>query len=255
MKRAGRKMKKLIKFVFKIAAIVSCAGAVVTAIAMLAERRKNKKECKKQRTSSFYENYLKRSIDCFLASCAAIVLSPVLLITALLVRMKLGSPVLFNQQRIGKDEKPFMLHKFRTMTDERDENGELLPNEVRLTPFGLKLRSTSIDELPELLNIIKGDMAIVGPRPLLEKYLPFYTENEHHRHDVRPGLTGLAQVTNNGDLGWDDKLATDVKYTEQVSLFGDAKIIMKTAVAVFTRGDTINDGIDPLDVERTKNEA
>ena len=179
-----------------------------------------------------YEKFIKRPLDCFLATCAFVVLSPVLGITALLV---LGTPVLFSQERPGKDEKSFKLYKFRTMTDEKDANGEPLPDEVRLTSFGRTLRSTSLDELPELINIIRGDMAVVGPRPLLVKYLPYYTEEQHKRHSVRPGLTGYAQVHGRNTVSWDDKFAMDVKYAEKITFLGDAKIILETVGKVFKR--------------------
>ena len=180
-----------------------------------------------------YEKYVKRPLDAILASGAFVVLSPVLLTTAILVRFKLGTPVLFNQERPGKDEKIFKLHKFRTMTDAKDENGEFLPDEVRLTPFGKKLRATSLDELPELLNIIKGDMAVVGPRPLLVKYLPWYTEEQHRRHDVRPGLTGYAQAHGRNAVNWDDKFDMDLNYASHITFTGDLKIILDTVKAVF----------------------
>jgi undecaprenyl phosphate N,N'-diacetylbacillosamine 1-phosphate transferase len=180
-----------------------------------------------------YQRFLKRPLDCFLAICAFIVLSPVLGITALLVRKKLGSPVLFSQERPGKDEKIFRLFKFRTMTDERDADGELLPDEVRLTKFGKVLRSTSLDELPELINIIRGDMSLVGPRPLLVKYLPYYTEEQRQRHTVRPGLTGYAQVHGRNTVNWDVKFEMDVKYTSHITFLGDAKILLKTVGKVF----------------------
>ena len=182
-----------------------------------------------------YEKYIKRPLDCFLATCAFVVLSPILGVTAILVRKKLGTPVLFSQERPGKDEKPFRLYKFRTMTDAIDENGEPLPDEVRLTSFGKKLRSTSLDELPELINIIRGDMAVVGPRPLLVKYLPYYTEEQHKRHSVRPGLTGYAQVHGRNTVNWDDKFAMDVKYAEKITFLSDAKIILETVGKVFKR--------------------
>ncbi len=182
-----------------------------------------------------YEKFLKRPLDCLLASCAFIVLSPVLAITAVLVRIKLGSPVLFKQERPGKDEKVFKLYKFRTMTDKKDENGEILPDEVRLTSFGKKLRSTSLDELPELINIIKGDMAIVGPRPLLVKYLPYYSEEQRHRHDVRPGLTGYAQAHGRNGVNWDEKFRMDVEYVSHITFLGDMKIIIDTIKTVFKR--------------------
>ena len=188
-----------------------------------------------------YERFIKRPLDCFLASCAFVVLSPVMGITALLVRSKLGSPVLFNQDRPGMidpktgKEKIFKLHKFRTMTDARDENGELLPDEVRLTRFGKFLRSTSLDELPELINIIKGDMAVVGPRPLLVKYLERYTPTQRRRQEVRPGLTGLAMSTVRNSAGWDRKFELDVEYVDKVSFLLDFKIILWTVRIVLKR--------------------
>ena len=189
----------------------------------------------KHKTSGPYEMFIKRPLDCFLATCAFVVLSPVLCITALLVRKKLGTPVLFSQERPGKDEKIFKLFKFRTMTDEKDENGEPLPDEVRLTSFGKKLRSTSLDELPELINIIRGDMAVVGPRPLLVKYLPYYTREQHHRHDIRPGLTGYAQVHGRNTVNWDDKFQMDLDYASHITFLGDLKIIIETVGKVFKR--------------------
>lgn len=182
-----------------------------------------------------YERFVKRPLDCFLAILAFIVLSPVIGITALLVRIKLGSPVLFSQKRPGRDEKPFKLYKFRTMTDEKDKNGELLSDEIRLTSFGKKLRSTSLDELPELINIIRGDMAIVGPRPLLVCYLPYYTEEQHKRHSIRPGLTGYAQVHGRNTVSWDEKFDMDVKYSEKITFIGDVKIVFETVGKVFKR--------------------
>lgn len=182
-----------------------------------------------------YEKFFKRPLDCFLAICAVFFLSPVLLATAYLVRTRLGSPVLFTQERPGKDEKIFKLYKFRSMTNERDANGEPLPDEIRLTDFGKKLRSTSIDELPELLNIIKGDMAIVGPRPLLVKYLPWYTDEQRKRHAVLPGLTGYAQVNGRNAVNWDDKFRMDVEYASHITFIGDVKIILRTIGKVFKR--------------------
>ena len=184
-----------------------------------------------------YEKYVKRPLDCLLASSALILLSPVMLTVSVLVRTKLGSPVLFSQERPGKDEKIFKLYKFRTMTDERDENGELLSDTVRLTPFGEKLRSTSLDELPELFNIVRGDMAIIGPRPLLTRYLPAYTEEEAHRHDVRPGLSGLAQVKGRNYVPWDQRLAYDVEYVKKITFLGDLKIVTKTIENVLAQND------------------
>ena len=181
-----------------------------------------------------YQKYIKRGLDFILSLIASIILSPVMLMVAVLVRVKLGSPVLFKQQRPGKNEKIFNMYKFRTMTDERDENGELLPDEVRLTKFGQTLRSTSLDELPELFNIVKGDMSIVGPRPLLVRYLPLYNERQKHRHDVRPGFTGLAQVNGRNSISWEEKFEWDVKYVEHITFWGDVKIIFKTVKTVLT---------------------
>ncbi len=184
-----------------------------------------------------YERFIKRPLDCFLAILALVVLSPILLITAILVRIKLGSPVLFKQDRPGKDEKIFRLYKFRSMTDEKDEEGNLLPDDVRLTKFGRILRSTSLDELPELLNIVKGDMAVIGPRPLLTEYIPYYKEEERRRHDVRPGLSGLAQVNGRNAISWDQKLAYDVEYVSKITFAGDAKLVLKTLVKTVKRSD------------------
>ncbi len=170
-----------------------------------------------------------------LATTAAVVLSPVMLTTAILVRTKLGSPVLFTQERPGKDEKIFKLYKFRTMTDARDSEGNLLPDKDRLPEFGRKLRATSLDELPELFNIIKGDMSIVGPRPLLVKYLPRYNDVQKRRHEVRPGFTGLAQVHGRNSISWEEKFDWDVKYIDRITFMGDLKIILDTVGTVFKR--------------------
>lgn len=182
-----------------------------------------------------YKNYIKRFLDFTLSLLALILLSPVMLIIAILVRIKLGTPVIFKQQRPGKNEKIFTLYKFRTMTDKKDENGNLLPDSERLTKFGKLLRSTSLDELPELVNIIKGDMAIVGPRPLLVGYLPLYNGEQKHRHDVRPGLTGLAQVNGRNSISWEEKFKDDLKYVNKITFIGDTKIILKTVGKVFKR--------------------
>ena len=188
-----------------------------------------------------YEKYIKRPLDFILALCALLVLSPVMLVTAILVRVKLGSPVLFTQERPGMfdkatgKEKIFKLYKFRTMTDETDVRGVPLPDEVRLTKFGKLLRATSLDELPELINIIKGDMAVVGPRPLLRKYLPYYTDEQSHRHDVRPGLTGYAQVHGRNAVSWDERFSMDVHYVSRITFLGDARIILDTVGKVFRR--------------------
>lgn len=182
--------------------------------------------------NGIYCRYIKRLLDILLSGCALVVLSPVLLIVAILVRTKLGSPMIFCQERPGKDEKIFKMYKFRSMTDERDEDGNLLPDDARLTKFGRTLRSTSLDELPELWNIFKGDMSIVGPRPLLVKYLPLYNEDQRRRHDVRPGLTGLAQVSGRNAITWEEKFSHDVRYVEKVSFFLDVRIVMLTVKKV-----------------------
>ena len=183
----------------------------------------------------FYRRYFKRPMDFILSLIAIIIFSPVLLVIALLVRIKLGSPVIFKQKRPGLNEKIFTLYKFRTMTDERDEFGELLPDGVRLTKFGKFLRSTSLDEFPEFFNILKGDMSIVGPRPLLVQYLPFYNEHQKRRHDVRPGLSGWAQVNGRNAISWDDKFNLDVEYVNNVSFLLDWKIMFLTLKKVFAR--------------------
>ena len=182
-----------------------------------------------------YEKYIKRPQDFLCALSAIIVLSPVLLITALLVRIKLGSPVLFTQDRPGKGGKIFKLYKFRSMTDDKDENGNLLPDEVRLTTFGKKLRASSIDELPELFNILNGDMAVIGPRPLLVRYLPRYNKHQSRRHEVRPGFSGLAQVHGRNAISWEEKFDWDVKYVDHITFFGDWKIIFETLRIVLKR--------------------
>ena len=184
-----------------------------------------------------YKNCFKRLLDIILSGIAIVILSPVMLTTALLVRVKVGTPVIFKQDRPGRDEKLFRLFKFRTMTDSRDEKGEFLPDEVRLTIFGRALRTTSLDELPELINIFKGDMSIVGPRPLLIRYLPFYKEEERLRHSVRPGLTGLAQINGRNNAGWDERLSYDVKYVKNMTFVGDVKIIFQTIGKVLKRSD------------------
>lgn len=184
---------------------------------------------------SIYSKYVKRFFDFACSLMALIILSPVFLILGVLIKTKLGSPVLFCQERPGKDEKIFKMYKFRSMTDERDENGELLPDDARLTSFGKKLRSTSLDELPELFNILKGDMSIVGPRPLLVRYLPIYNERQKHRHEVRPGITGYAQINGRNAITWEDKFEKDIWYVESISFWTDVKIIFGTVGAVLKR--------------------
>ncbi len=208
--------------------------------------------------NGIYRKFLKRPMDFILSLMAIIVLSPILIIVGVLVRVKLGSPVLFKQKRPGLNEKIFTMYKFRTMTDEKDENGELLPDSVRLTKFGKMLRSTSLDELPELFNILKGDMSIVGPRPLLERYLPYYTDTEKLRHTVRPGLSGLAQINGRNNLGWDSRLGLDVEYVQDITFFLDLNIILKTFFKAIKReGITIVDQatIKDLHVERSENDG
>lgn len=218
---------------FKIIGVVLIIGVCAGIIAFVKERIDRKGSG--QHRKGFYERYIKRALDCMLATEALIVFSPVLLLVALIVRIKLGSPVIFFQDRPGKDKKIFKLYKFRTMTDERDESGNLLPDEVRLTPFGKKLRSTSLDELPELVNVLRGDMAVVGPRPLLVKYLPRYSVYQARRHEVRPGFTGLAQVHGRNSISWEDKFDWDVKYVDHISFLGDMRIIIQTIRTVLKR--------------------
>lgn len=188
-----------------------------------------------------YERLMKRPQDAILATVSLLVLSPVLLTIAGLIKWKIGGPVLFKQKRPGKDGVIFEMVKFRTMTDARDEHGELLPDEVRLTPFGQTLRSLSLDELPSLLNIVKGDIAIVGPRPLLVEYLPRYNDEQRRRHDVRPGLTGLAQVSGRNRLSWAERFALDVKYVDNVTFLNDWKIILQTVGKVVKKDGISSD--------------
>lgn len=197
--------------------------------------------------SGVYKNYLKRFFDIVISLFAIILLSPLLIIVALMVKFKLGSPIIFKQKRPGMDEKIFNILKFRTMTDEKDINGELLPDKIRLTKFGRILRSTSLDELPELFNILKGDMSFVGPRPLSVKYLPYYNESEQQRHVVRPGLTGLAQVNGRNRATWEQRFSLDLEYVNNASLLFDLKICLKTILVVLKRSDIIERGSDTVE--------
>lgn len=196
----------------------------------------------KHKPNGPYEKYFKRPLDFFCGLLAVFVFCWLYVILAILVRMKLGSPVLFSQDRPGKDEKIFKLYKFRTMTDARDENGEFLSDEVRLTKFGRLLRETSLDELPEAFNIIKGDMSVIGPRPLLTSYLPRYNTEQHRRHEVRPGLSGYAQVHGRNTLSWEDKFKMDVWYVDHISFLGDIKIIFQTVVKAFIKQEGVSSG-------------
>ncbi|MFR7590502.1 MAG: sugar transferase [Longibaculum sp.] len=191
-----------------------------------------------------YRLFFKRFLDFVLSLIAIILLSPVYIIVAFLVRIKLGSPVIFTQDRPGKDEKIFKMYKFRSMTSETDEEGNLLPDDIRLTSFGKKLRSTSLDELPELFNILKGDMSIVGPRPQLVKDMIFMTEEQRKRHSVRQGLTGLAQVNGRNNISWEEKINYDLHYIENISFFNDCKIIFKTILKVLKKEDISTEGME-----------
>lgn len=193
--------------------------------------------------NSFYAKYIKRFLDILISLVAIFVLSPVLIIVAILVRSKLGSPILFRQQRPGMNEKVFKMMKFRSMTDEIDSEGNLLPDDVRLTSFGKALRATSLDELPELFNILKGDMSLIGPRPLLVKYLPLYNDEQRKRHLVRPGLTGYAQVNGRNAQTWEQRFAYDIEYVEKLSFFFDVTVLFRTVITVIKREGVSDDGM------------
>lgn len=214
-------------------------GAAIYAVRKkygMAEKKSSVYQAEAQvHKQGIYERYIKRPQDFCCALAAIIVLSPVMAVTALLVRIKLGSPVLFKQERPGLNGKVFTLYKFRTMTDEKDSEGNLLPDEVRLTSFGKLLRATSLDELPELFNILNGDMSVVGPRPLLVKYLPLYNEHQARRHEVRPGFTGYAQVHGRNAISWEEKFNLDVEYVDHVTFLGDWRIIFQTVRTVLKR--------------------
>ena len=187
-----------------------------------------------------YQKAVKRFLDILISSLVILLLCWLYAILALLVRTKLGSPVLFHQDRPGKDGKIFPMYKFRSMSDERDADGNLLPDEKRLTPFGKKLRASSLDELPELFNILKGDMSLIGPRPVLIRYLPYYTKEEFRRHDVRPGLTGLAQINGRNALGWEDRFAYDLQYVDHLTFAMDVKIVLQTVGKVLKRSGSLS---------------
>lgn len=227
-------MNKYINRTIKLLLLGATGGVVVG----YSDHRKNQRDGRKPRT--IYEDGIKRGLDFACGSAAIIVFWPLYLIVAVLVKTKLGSPVLFTQDRPGKDGKIFKLYKFRTMTDEKDADGNLMPDEVRLTKFGKLLRETSLDELPEAINIVKGDMSVIGPRPLLVKYLPRYSEHQNHRHNVRPGLSGYAQVNGRNTVSWEEKFDLDVWYTENVSFKLDVKIIKDTVIQAFFKREGIN---------------
>ncbi len=222
----GHKIIRIMEIIIGI----SSSACVIAGIAQLFEKKTNKHKPK-----GIYEKFFKRVLDVFLSTGVLIVMSPIIAATAILVRIRHGSPVVYVQERPGKDEKIFKIFKFRTMTNETDCNGKLLPDEQRLTKFGSALRKTSLDEILELVNIIRGDMAIIGPRPLLVRYLDRYNEEQRHRHDVRPGLTGYAQAHGRNTVSWEDKFAMDVWYTKNVTFKNDIKILLDTVKTVFKR--------------------
>ena len=239
----GNKRKS--RWIIPLAAgIIAVSVKAVSSVLKRKESKDPRAEQKEntERIQTFYEKHVKRGMDILCSLLALIVFWWLYLVVALLVRIKLGSPVLFRQTRPGKDEKLFELYKFRTMTDERDENGNLLPDEVRLTAFGKALRKTSLDELPEVFNILKGDMSIVGPRPQLVRDMVFMSERQRKRHLVRPGLSGLAQVNGRNDIDWDEKLDWDLKYIEKITFKGDVKIILQTVIKAFVKQEGITEG-------------
>lgn len=241
--KAFRILKNIIKVIFIICSVVAVIAGTFDQIGQKHDWEDAEFEEKKpHQMKGPYERFFKRPLDAFLSTGSLIVLSPVLLITGISVRLKLGSPVIFTQDRPGKNGKIFKLFKFRTMTDEIDENGELKSDKERLTPFGEKLRSTSLDELPELINIVKGDMAIVGPRPLLVQYLPLYNKHQSRRHEVRPGLTGLAQSHGRNGLSWEEKFDYDVEYVDNVTFKEDFGVIADTIKEVITKEGISEDG-------------
>ena len=223
-------MKSFAKLCKVILLISIFAGGVAFIMETLAA-----KKAKNKKSKGIYEKFVKRPMDCFLATLCLLIFSPLMLILAILVRIFLGSPVLFEQDRPGKDGKVFKLYKFRTMNDKKDENGELLADEMRLTAFGKMLRSSSLDELPELFNIVKGEMSLIGPRPLLVQYLPLYNQEQARRHEVRPGLTGLAQVRGRNALSWEEKFRLDTQYVNHITFWGDVEILFNTVRIVLNK--------------------
>lgn len=231
-----KKMKTFGRIIGVLLALLSVGGSIVGYI----DRKKNKVNRIFHKPHGIYEAYFKRPLDFICGMLAIIVFWPLYLVIALMIRIKLGSPVLFTQDRPGQNEVIFKLYKFRTMTDERDEKGELLPDEERMTDFGKWLRSSSFDELPEAFNIIKGDMSVVGPRPLLVQYLSRYNEEQHRRHEVKPGLSGYAQVNGRNAVSWEEKFKMDVEYVDCITFLGDLKIIVETVKKAFVKKEGIN---------------
>ncbi len=223
-----RTIPKIIRFLIVIVSIITGCGIIAGIVDVIKNRNS------KYKPKGIYELFFKRVFDFILSAAALIILSPLYLIIGILVRIKMGSPVIFTQERPGKDGKIFRLYKYRTMSDARDENGDLLPDSERMTPLGNWLRRSSLDETLECLNILKGEMSIVGPRPLLKEYLPYYSEEESHRHDVRPGLTGLSQVNGRNYTPWEKRFEYDLSYVNNISFRGDIDILFNTLKAVLT---------------------
>lgn len=221
-----------------IGRILIVIGILTALVALLEALRAHAESMRR----GIYETYVKRPLDFFLASCGLVFLSPVLLILWITVRLHLGAPAIFAQERPGKDERIFRLYKFRSMTDAKDAEGNLLSDEERLTPFGKTLRATSLDELPELVNIVKGDMALVGPRPLLVRYLDRYNAHQKRRHEVRPGITGLAQVSGRNAISWQEKFDLDVEYVDHITFAGDVRILVDTVRTVLNREGISEEG-------------
>ena len=226
-------MSVVIKGLLGILSLIVAGGLIAGIIDVIKNRES------KHKPAGIYEAFFKRVIDFISGMLVLIIFCPLYIVLAIMVRVKLGAPVLFKQERPGRAEKLFKLYKFRTMTDERDDNGELLPDDKRLTSFGSWLRRTSMDEIPEAFNIVKGDMSLIGPRPLLVRYLDRYNEEQHHRHDVRPGLTGYAQAHGRNTVSWEEKFKMDVWYVNHIPFRGDLKIIWGTVMTVLKQ-DGIN---------------